>query len=212
MALIDDINNLPTTVGDGNTGHLNNHQVIHAALKDHEQRLGARHFIGTGSPEGRITATIGTQYTDQAATNGAIRWIKTSGTGATGWVVEYGDTGWRDITGQYSADTGETGVLELGTGAKVLIRRASGDVYFRLTGPITARSAFGSIVQLLTGWRPEVDTEVAFSRGVGIRHTRYWISLEGATSGASIAISGRSVVGQWPTMETWPTSLPGTPA
>lgn len=39
MALADDINALPTTVGDGNTGHLNNHQVIHAALKNHGTRL-----------------------------------------------------------------------------------------------------------------------------------------------------------------------------
>lgn len=41
MALSDDINNLPTTVGDGNTGHLANHQTIHAGLKDHEARIQA---------------------------------------------------------------------------------------------------------------------------------------------------------------------------
>ena len=55
-------------------------------------------FTGTGSPEGKITAPVGSIYTDTAATNGAIRWIKASGTGSTGWKVEYGDTGWRDIT------------------------------------------------------------------------------------------------------------------
>lgn len=39
MTLIDDINALPVTPADGHTGHLSNHQTIHAALKDHENRL-----------------------------------------------------------------------------------------------------------------------------------------------------------------------------
>ncbi|AGG66867.1 hypothetical protein [Corynebacterium callunae] len=37
---MDEINNLPTNVSDGQTGHLDSHQVIHAALKDHEARVG----------------------------------------------------------------------------------------------------------------------------------------------------------------------------
>ena len=41
-------------------------------------------YRGTGSPEGKVAAPVGSTYTDTAATNGAIRWIKTSGTGATG--------------------------------------------------------------------------------------------------------------------------------
>lgn len=50
---------------------------------------------GTGSPEGRITAEIGTTYVDVNATNGALKWIKESGNGNTGWKVLIGDTGWR---------------------------------------------------------------------------------------------------------------------
>lgn len=165
-------------------------------------------YEGTGLPEGKIEAPVGSVYTDSAATNGAVRWIKTSGTGNTGWVVEYGDTGWRDITTLHH--TGSP--LELGDGAKIFIRRKGGDVYFRLLGPITAQAAFGPICQLLVGWRPDVDTEVALSRGAAVRHSRYWISLEWATSGATIAQAGRSVMARWPTMESWPTSLPGTPA
>lgn len=34
-----EINSLPTNVSDGQTGHLNSHQVIHEALKDHEGKL-----------------------------------------------------------------------------------------------------------------------------------------------------------------------------
>ena len=52
---------------------------------------------GIGSPEGRITAEIGTTYVDVNATNGALKWIKESGSGNTGWRVLIGDTGWRTL-------------------------------------------------------------------------------------------------------------------
>ena len=52
---------------------------------------------GTGMPEGNVKASVGTYYTDTAATNGAIRWIKASGNDKTGWKVVYGDTGWRSV-------------------------------------------------------------------------------------------------------------------
>ncbi|WP_247934771.1 hypothetical protein [Streptococcus mitis] len=49
---------------------------------------------GIGSPEGRITAEVGTTYVDVNATNGALVWIKKQGNGSTGWQVFWGDTGW----------------------------------------------------------------------------------------------------------------------
>ena len=49
---------------------------------------------GTGSPEGRISAEIGSTYIDTAKTNGALKWIKTTDDGNTGWKVVEGDTGW----------------------------------------------------------------------------------------------------------------------
>lgn len=52
---------------------------------------------GTGSPEGRISAEIGTTYVDVNVTNGALKWIKESGNGNTGWQVLIGDTGWRTL-------------------------------------------------------------------------------------------------------------------
>ena len=52
---------------------------------------------GTGMPEGNVKASVGTYYTDTAATNGAVRWIKTRGSDKTGWRVVYGDTGWRSV-------------------------------------------------------------------------------------------------------------------
>lgn len=52
---------------------------------------------GTGMPNGQIEAPIGTTYVDMAVTNGALKWIKHSGNGNTGWKVLIGDTGWRTL-------------------------------------------------------------------------------------------------------------------
>lgn len=52
---------------------------------------------GTGMPNGTVSAPIGTTYVDTAVTNGALKWIKQSGTGNTGWKVLIGDTGWRNL-------------------------------------------------------------------------------------------------------------------
>ena len=52
---------------------------------------------GTGMPNSRVTAPIGTTYVDTAVTNGALKWIKESGDGDRGWKVFTGDTGWRTL-------------------------------------------------------------------------------------------------------------------
>lgn len=53
---------------------------------------------GTGMPNGKVVAPVGTTYVDTAATNGALKWIKRSGTDSQGWEVLTGDTGWRTLT------------------------------------------------------------------------------------------------------------------
>lgn len=55
---------------------------------------------GTGMPNGKVTAPIGTTYVDMAVTQGALKWIKESGNGNTGWKVLVGDTGWRILKTQ----------------------------------------------------------------------------------------------------------------
>lgn len=49
---------------------------------------GPREMVGTGSPEGAVTAPAGSVWrqTDHA-TFGYLRWIKNSGTGSTGWII-----------------------------------------------------------------------------------------------------------------------------
>lgn len=52
---------------------------------------------GTGMPNGKVTAPVGTTYVDTAVTNGVLKWIKRSGTNNQGWEVLTGDTGWRTL-------------------------------------------------------------------------------------------------------------------
>ena len=81
-------NYLPTNTGDtGNTTELDNR------LKVLEAKQWEIH--GRGMPNGVVTAPVGTTYVDEAVTNGALKWIKKSGTGNVGWEVLIGDTGWK---------------------------------------------------------------------------------------------------------------------
>lgn len=79
---------LPRNTGDtGNTTELDNR------LKVLEAKQWEIH--GRGMPNGVVTAPVGTTYVDEAVTNGALKWIKKTGTGNTGWEVLIGDTGWK---------------------------------------------------------------------------------------------------------------------
>jgi hypothetical protein len=52
---------------------------------------------GNGIPEGKVEGTLGQTYVDLRKTNGAVKWIKTTNSGMTGWAVLYGDTGWKTL-------------------------------------------------------------------------------------------------------------------
>ena len=52
-------------------------------------------LIGTGMPNGKVEGKLGQTYVDTAKTNGALKWIKRTPSGNTGWAVLDGDTGWR---------------------------------------------------------------------------------------------------------------------
>lgn len=52
---------------------------------------------GTGMPNGKVTAPVGTTYVDKAVTSGALKWIKRRGNDNQGWEVLTGDTGWRTL-------------------------------------------------------------------------------------------------------------------
>lgn len=54
-------------------------------------------LIGTGMPNGKVEGKLGQTYVDTAKTNGALKWIKRTPSGNTGWAVLDGDTGWKNL-------------------------------------------------------------------------------------------------------------------
>lgn len=74
-------------------------------------------------PNGVVTAPVGTTYVDETVTNGALKWIKKTGTGNTGWEVLVGDTGWKIIPS----------VSKLG-GSYVKVRRVNNIVSYQFGG------------------------------------------------------------------------------
>lgn len=107
---------LPRNTGNGaNTTELDNR------LKVLEAKNWEIH--GRGMPNGVVTAPVGTTYVDEAVTNGALKWIKKSGTGNTGWEVLIGDTGWKVLPS----------VSKLG-GSYVKVRRVNNVVSYQFGG------------------------------------------------------------------------------
>lgn len=110
-------NYLPANTGNngGNTTELDNR------LKVLEAKQWEIH--GRGMPNGVVTAPVGTTYVDEVVTNGALKWIKKSGTGNTGWEVLIGDTGWKVLPS----------VSKLG-GSFVKVRRVNNVVSYQFGG------------------------------------------------------------------------------
>lgn len=71
---------LPTTATPSGTGQVNEYEIH-----------------GTGFPNGKVTAPVGTTYVDTNVTSGALKWIKRRGNDNQGWEILIGDTGWRNL-------------------------------------------------------------------------------------------------------------------
>lgn len=162
---------------------------------------------GTGFPNGVVIAPVGSIYIDTAATNGAISWIKASGTGNTGWVVEYGDTGWRNITS----------TAQFGWGAvEIRVRRVNENVYWGfealsaaamtniqfMTAPVGfgfSGSTYADRQFLTTAASPAQVWRVTMINSGAMQ-------VQGSTT--SVALLYGSLVST--TTVAWPTTLPGT--
>ena len=71
--------------------------VLPASTSSNTGQVNEYEIHGTGMPNGKVVAPVGTTYVDTAVTNGALKWIKRSGTNNQGWEVLTGDTGWRTL-------------------------------------------------------------------------------------------------------------------
>ena len=164
-------------------------------------------YTGTGSPEGKVAAPIGSIYTDSVATNGAIRWVKTSGTGTAGWRVEYGDTGWRNVSSQ----------LEPGVSGNVFITRVGQTVHMMLHNVATASAGHTNLILLNSGFRP-LDVSGANWRnatlttdsGDTLRLASYFNNRMRILNMPTGKFFGGTIT--VPAENAWPTTLPGIPA
>ena len=104
-----------------NTGNSGNTTELDKRLKVLEAKQWEIH--GRGMPNGVVTAPVGTTYVDEAVTNGALKWIKKTGTGNTGWEVLIGDTGWRTLPA----------VSKLGN-SFVKVRRKNDTIFYQFGG------------------------------------------------------------------------------
>jgi hypothetical protein len=157
-------------------------------------------ITGTGFPEGVVTAPVGSMYTDTAATNGAIRWIKATGSGNTGWRVDYGDTGWRNVT---STVTGGTTVI-------ARFRRFVSTVNIHIYSMDAA-----SRLPMPTGFRPyDSGQGNAWAVGTVTFGTLAWdaAALTIRATGGAVGFLGSFVSVDYPTADAWPATLPGTAA
>ena len=168
-------------------------------------RLQGRIYEGSGSPVDKIAAPVGAIYTDSTATTGAIRWIKTSGTGTTGWRVEYGDTGLRDVSNLVPAGAG-WGISADRSG--VILQRVGPVVFLTVADMLNDSGASGyvNLAVLPLGFRPLRNQYGNTWRGV-----RTYLRQSGQLdfSGPSASYDYWSF--SWTTDDIWPTSLPGTP-
>lgn len=217
------LDQLKPEAGDPSTGYITP-QDIEVAFDafmstdaDLDSRLGSHahpqyqtELRGTGSPEGVVAAPVGSIYTDTAATNGAIRWIKETGTGTTGWQVEFGDTGWRNLASSAALANGWALYVN-----RCLVRRigriAQLSIYLDATN--ATADAVGGIVP--AGFQPGGGVWIApAQRGIG-RDSVSCLEI----SGSAVTVYAHVVDGNalyinlsYFTDSPWPTVLPGLPA
>ena len=185
-------------------------QMLHV---DGNARInGVDYIVGTGFPNGVVSAPVGSIYIDTNVTNGASSWIKRFGTGNTGWVVENGDTGWRDVTSIFTN-------LELVNGLDygVQWRRTNGLCYIKARCQIANLSTVGHT--LPSAMEGAAQSSPIRFNGQGVLTEVIDYVLQGSYAypvPSSTATVGRrgyinaSYDPSLPQAATWPATLPGT--
>lgn len=165
-------------------------------------------FRGSGSPEGKVSATVGSTYTDVNATNGAIRWIKTRGTGNTGWSVEYGDTGWRSVPELFpiinvSALAHEVKIRRVNERVDIIVRGVMTVSGQFVSEPLSAIGHPSASYNASLGLINSANTEAH----LGNTHTYNRVrSIIGFYEGDEIHATVSYITNAY-----WPSSLPGIP-
>lgn len=169
-------------------------------------------IVGPGRPDqpsttaGVITGSepVGAEYrSTDGASVGAWAWRKRG----TGWAVTDGDTGWRDVTALQTS----TPTL---TSGRFLLRRVGVDVYASFEDMRWATGGGGNTAQLTfpSGFVAKAKYMGAlygyFSTAWGYSFRTDWPRIWPTSSGDIWLRDYR----EWATADTWPTTLPGSPA
>ena len=190
-------------------------------------RGGIFEITGTGDPNGVHAAPVGSVFrnTEAGGWNGARVWRKDAGgTGVNGWVVELGDTGVRDVTNllpsgfSKSATAGVATIQRIGERVSIEIKvsiasGASSSTIFTSTPVGFQSSAYAyppglyGVSALQPGasaLRPLADRAGLLSPGAA-----------GPGTGALTPFEGPFTIAwslSYLTVQSWPATLPGTPA
>lgn len=171
---------------------------------------GPRMMSGTGSPEGSVTAPVGSIWFQTDSTVGVTHWRKASGTGNTGWKVMEGDTGWRDVSASMTAAS--TGI----TFTYTYIRRVNNTVEWSFTATIGTAAGHNFVTPTGFGtgvnWAIHDFNVVYHTNMTGYKSVLYRGANNGSFySGATDGLAVRGVL-TYTTTQDWPTTLPGTAA
>lgn len=178
------------------------------------------HLYGTRQPNGVVSASPGSNYTDTAVTCGAVKWIKMWGMSNTGWTVLYGDTGWRDVKSLLDPFWDSTSNLQL--------RRIGKTVYLRSSGLKVGDNPTGARSALKTLFPDKNGMPLGFrNSGWGTAHAPVNIgsiqlgAIYSYRAAHDLIIRGVPGTGDWTkgdscsfnlsyvTENDWPTTLPG---
>ena len=157
--------------------------------------------IGSGSPQGVVTAGVGTIYSDTVATLGVSVWRKATGTGSSGWVVIDGDTGWRNMLGS---------ILNNWGAGNIKLRRVNGAVMLSVLTMNKTSSTASAFLNVPAGFRPDSFYAYPVIQSGSVVATGS-VSNNGDVNGDTSTL-GVYQVFRWPCDQMWPTTLPGTAA
>lgn len=135
-------NSFDSTVGDfRNTGAA----AVIPVIGFNGGTFGAQLFTGAGSPEGVVTARIGSMYLNTSGGDSASVWYKESGTGNTGWIAINNGV----IT--FGVGTTTTAATAVFMGAGYITTPTASEIQIPVTRPGTVRNLFLRIQAAGTG-------------------------------------------------------------
>lgn len=165
---------------------------------------------GSGSPVGKVTATMGVRYVDASKSQGAVRWTKTDANSNNGWKVLYGDTGWMSVPQILSPSM---------KASSVKIRRINQTVYLQATITEWAYEWNRGGTPLPDGFRPRSQIRYYIPGLEGDSDIQLIVTTNGTIN--AYGVNPQPTPPAFPVTLTvsyladdsnvpWPTGLPGT--